>query len=378
MNVSVEAAVRPAPSTLRVCLVSPAPPPYGGIANWTQMILKHAQSRSDVTVELLDTAPRWRSIHDTAAWKRSIGGAVQLVRDLGRFAWVLLRRRPDAVHLTTSGDLAVVRDIAVILAARLFATPVIYHIRFGRIPVLAESLSREWHLIHWAMRKAATVVAIDSATAETIRRRAPEVRVCSIPNCITGEFRATRERTASIPLTVMYLGWVVPTKGIGELIEAWRQLNPDGWRLVVAGPGDAAYCREQQAACSGADVRFVGELSHETAMRALAAADVFVLPSHTEGFPNAVLEAMAHGKAVVASEVGAIPEMLSDGCGILVRPRDVNGLADALRRITGDETLRQVCGQRAQQKALSRYHIAHVFEQYVSVWRSTHRLSFGD
>ena len=65
---------------------------------------------------------------------------------------------------------------------------------------------------------------------------------------------------------------------------------------------------------------------HDDAMRMLANAEIFVLPSHTEGFPNAVLEAMALAKAIIASRVGAIPEMLADECGLLIEAKDVSGL----------------------------------------------------
>lgn len=120
--------------------------------------------------------------------------------------------------------------------------------------------------------------------------------------------------------------------------------------------------------CRDSNVEFVGELAHYDAMVAMSKADVFVLPSHTEGFPFVVLEAMTLGKAIVATRVGAIPEMLADGCGVLVDPKDPVGLADALKRVMASETLRHEMGNRARERALREYSIDTVFEQLKTIW----------
>lgn len=352
---------------LDVCLVAPLPPPYGGIAHWARMLLRYAESRPEVRFHVVDIAPRWRAIHDLATWKRIVGGGTQLLRDVARFTWTLVRRRPDAVHLTTSGQLAIVRDIVFGALARLFGVPVVYHLRFGRVPAIASDGTREWRLLRRAMRGAARVVAIDAATEEAIREHAPEVLVERIPNCIDPSELPPVPAARSEARTVMYLGWVVPTKGISELVEAWTRLAPAGWRLVAAGPCEAGY-RAELARGAAPRLDLPGELAHDEAMRQLAAADVFVLPSYTEGFPNVVLEAMALGKAIVATKVGAIPEMLAGGAGITVEPRNVGELAAALGRVIGDQALREEIGRRARSRALEEYSIEAVFERYRRIW----------
>ena len=108
-------------------------------------------------------------------------------------------------------------------------------------------------------------------------------------------------------------------------------------------------------------------------MRLMAAADVFVLPSHTEGFPNVVVEAMAFGKPIVATSVGAIPEMLAGNCGLVVPPHDAVALGDALRDLCGNSSLRTELGVRAQAKARSEYSMERVMEQLMAVWRNAAR-----
>jgi glycosyltransferase involved in cell wall biosynthesis len=95
-----------------------------------------------------------------------------------------------------------------------------------------------------------------------------------------------------------------------------------------------------------------------------------VLPSYSEGFPNVVLEAMTLGKAIVATSVGAVPEMLSDGCGVLVPPGNIEELDRALSRVVGEAELRATLGRRARARALARFSIDAVFPQYRAVWEA--------
>lgn len=105
-----------------------------------------------------------------------------------------------------------------------------------------------------------------------------------------------------------------------------------GLKLVYVGAGPLARSLAEQAAAMGAagDVRFPGRLMHEQIVQWFGAADVFCLPSHAEGVPNVVLEAMACGTPVVASRVGGIPEVLPEYAGLMVPAKDAPALAEAL------------------------------------------------
>jgi glycosyltransferase involved in cell wall biosynthesis len=335
------------------------------------MMLRYAAGRPDVRLEVVNTAPRWRAIHDMSVVKRAIGGGLQLVRDLAKLTLVIARKRPDVIHLTTSGQLAVVRDLGVIRAARLLGVPVVYHVRFGRVPQIAEARTREWRLMRLAMLEAAAVIAIDEKTEEAIRRHAPGAHVALVPNCINLAELPYRHEQARGSRVAMFLGWTIPTKGVEDLVAAWGRLRPEGWRLVLAGPGDPDYHRRLLDAHGVVEgIEFCGELSHSDALRTMSDAEVFVLPSHTEGFPNVILEAMALGKAIIATRVGAIPEMLAEETGIVIPARDVGALAGALGRVIGDATLRAQLGLRAQQRASHQYSISSVFARYLDMWRS--------
>ena len=353
----------------RILLVSPLPPPHGGVPLWTERVLREANRQTNLELRVVDIAPRWRAIHDLGVAKRIIGGAVQFVVNYVVFLRAL-RNRPDVVHLTTPGSLAGMRDIAMCATARLFRVPVVYHIRFGRVPEIASRRTLEWRVLAKAMQASSVVMAITTDSAEAIERCLPGVRVEYVPNPIDQSVLPTPASDDSSRKTALFLGWVLPTKGVEELVGAWSAVDPDDWELLIAGPGDVGYQQRLIEQYNPRNLRFLGELEHTKAMDLMARCDVFVLPSYTEGFPNAVLEAMALGRPIIATSVGAVPDMLSDGCGLLIPPRDAGKLQEALVRLFHDHSLRWQMGERARAKAQSDYSMNVVFARYQRIWES--------
>lgn len=355
---------------IRVCMMVPLPPPTGGIGRWASLVKQYAHNRSDVLLHIVNTNPYgFRNFHDIRPWKRILGGGVQLIRDSFLLVITLLMKRCHVIHITTSGQFGVVRDLCVMTVGWIFRVPVIYHIHFGRVPEIAATHSREWQLLTHAMRMSYMVVVIDAITERAIQKYLPDVLVENIPNCINiNDLPAPIENSDTV-LTVMFLGWVSPTKGVGELLEAWGRLQSEDWNLQLVGAVDDTYQQELKHAYNTEKVTFFGEVSHEEAMELLAKADVFVLPSYTEGFPNVVLEAMALGKPIVATSVGAIPEMLSDECGVLVPPKNSAALGDGLLHVLSNPKLRIEMGKRAKIRAEKNFSIDWVFNIYLSIWR---------
>lgn len=361
---------------LNVCLVAPLPPQFdgrnhscGGIGHWTQMLLEFAERRDDVALAVIDTTPKWRSIHNFALWKRAISGGLNLLGYMVDLLKKLLAGKVDVIHMTTSGGLGVVRDLLVMIIAKIFGTPVIYHIRFGRVPLLAQRGGGEWALLSTAMRLAATVVAIDAATYFALRQHLPCIAVALVPNCINLKSIPQQRKSESEQKTVLFAGWVIPAKGVEELLGAWARIRRDGWQLNIVGPVDPAYLIDLMERHAAEAVHFLGERTHEETVSLIGASDLFVLPSYSEGFPNAVLEAMVQGKAIVASSVGAIPEMLAEGAGLLVSAKDVDSLASALQQAMIDEPARHSMGEKARVRAMASYSIESVFGQYMKIWR---------
>jgi glycosyltransferase involved in cell wall biosynthesis len=157
----------------------------------------------------------------------------------------------------------------------------------------------------------------------------------------------------------LFVGWLERNKGIFDLLEACRHLAKSRHFLLdLAGEGNAsAPARELVARYGLIDrVRFRGWLKRGDVERAFGDADVFVLPSWVEGFPNAMVEAMAARLAIVVSSVGNIPDVVTDQReALLVPPRNVKALQNALARVIDDPALRRKLGDLAYRLAASQF-----------------------
>jgi glycosyltransferase involved in cell wall biosynthesis len=157
---------------------------------------------------------------------------------------------------------------------------------------------------------------------------------------------------------VLALGRLVEKKGFRHLIDAAAGLGPDV-HVAIAGQGDLREPLERQARERGVRLLLPGNLERSLMAAALATADVVAVPSvvdqagNVDGLPNTLLEALASGRAVVASRVAGIPEVLSDGRnGLLVPQQDPDALRAALGRLLADSALRACLGQAARSYAV--------------------------
>jgi glycosyltransferase involved in cell wall biosynthesis len=191
------------------------------------------------------------------------------------------------------------------------------------------------------------VLSVSENGAETLRRLLVDVEISVVPNA-PPPVSARHEWSAGKDATALYLGgFEDPAKGGEALLEALpllREASP-ATSVVLAGPGEPP--REP-----GRNARWEGWLDPEGKASALAAAEIFVLPSISEGRPVALLEAMASGLAIVATRVGAVPEVLTDDVdAALVGPGDPAGLAAAIAAVASDPERRRRLGEAAAERA---------------------------
>jgi len=155
-------------------------------------------------------------------------------------------------------------------------------------------------------------------------------------------------------------------KGHRFLLEAAQRLKAQGCRLQyrLAGDGSLRPSMEKTATRLGLkdDVQFLGFVSDIPTF--LSQVDIFVLPSLFEGLGVSVLEAMAAGKAVIASRVGGLPELVIDSVtGLLVAPRDVEGLVNAISTLAGDKSLIRAMGDKGRERLKEKFTIEQTARQ---------------
>jgi teichuronic acid biosynthesis glycosyltransferase TuaC len=231
------------------------------------------------------------------------------------------------------GSWAYPDGFAAVLAAKVLGLPCVVKLHGSDINIVAK-LPGPRRLSAWALPQAKRVVAVSRALAEEVAELGvPRERIAIVMNGVDSSLFHPRDRTEARralglpdgPLA-LYVGNLKVEKGVLDLAAAWRDV-PAG-RLAIVGGGPAKAELEQAV---GANVQVVGPQPLDTIPTWMAACDVLVLPSHAEGTPNVVLEALACGRRVVATSVGGIPDLItSDTLGTLVPPRAPKPLAVAL------------------------------------------------
>lgn len=206
------------------------------------------------------------------------------------------------------------------------------------------------------VRKASFVLTVSDDLRKRLMQWGVRPEKCQtiLNGCDSDIFKPASRETARIELNidprtelVVFIGRFVPLKGLRELFEAAAALSKSRPHLQIVCIGEGPMDRDLRSRAAQADlhgrIKFVaGANPHEIA-RWLAASNVSCLPSHSEGCPNVVIEALSCGRPVVASNVGGVPELVNSRCGILVPSADVKklaqGLAQALDRPWNQEEI---------------------------------------
>ncbi|MEO6722071.1 MAG: glycosyltransferase family 4 protein [Ferruginibacter sp.] len=156
-------------------------------------------------------------------------------------------------------------------------------------------------------------------------------------------------------ITILFMGWVKKNKGIFELIAAIKLLKKDNlnFKLIIAGMGeDYDKVVSDVESCGLADlITFRGWVLGDSKIELLSNSDIFVLPTHFEGYPNSLMEAMAAGKACIASNVGSIPDMINSmENGIIIERQDHKHLYESLKILIEDIAIRKKMAVNAREQ----------------------------
>lgn len=266
----------------------------------------------------------------------------------GTIANIIEQADADIVHahgLLPSGTLAVGHAYPSIVTA--------HGSEAYRLPNDRSSLRK---LAQDTVRSASALTAVSSFVARHLKALGAE-HVDVMFNGADDTVFAPRDRAAArsrfaLPITrpvVAYAGHLMREKGVIELVEAIARLGERSPVLLLAGSGPLEDTIRTMSRAGGTDVRLLGHLAQHDIAEMFAAADIVSLPSYAEGLPTVLCEALMMGRAIVASDVGGISEIVPSGeRGWLVPPRDANALTNALAHALDDHALRRAYEARAR------------------------------
>ncbi len=286
---------------------------------------------------------------------RSLSRLVTFLAALPRMVGWSMGRGPRIAHVHSAVRGSLYRKAAYVFLLRLLRQSVLLHIHagMGDIEAFAARLDPfRRRLFQRALRAATLVLAVSGESARMMERCFGVNGIAVVPNAAPALPDGAPVEAAGHG--VLYVGgFANPVKGGEVLVEALSSLAPTlpDVSFDLAGPGEPPPSLTALTARQ-ANVTWIGWLDESAKQEALSSHRVFVLPSTSEGLPVALLEAMTWARAIVATRVGGVPEVLvEDSEALIVPPDDAHALADALRRLIEDPVGCERLGKAARARA---------------------------
>ncbi len=348
----------------RVLLVGPMPPTTGGVTTFMlNLMASHLREEFDF-VPFSTSRPPKRNVTDNYGYgamfrgglRRVLLGAAITLWNVARFPAKVLTTRADIVQIQASDYQAFWESAVYAILARLLGRVVLMRIggAFDHFHGHAAPFARR--LIGAALRHPDGLIAQSDFARQYLVAAGRRSGITVVPNWSSRPvFDAPRPDRQS-PVCLFVAGSDAHRKGIEEVLAAAARLQQQGspatLHLLAMSPVLVARVAELGLANV---VAREGPVPHPQLLDIMRDADIFLLPSHGEGFPNSLIEAMAAGMAPVATPVGAVPEIASDAGVVLVPVRDPVALADAIARLAADPELRRDVGAKARDTVRHRF-----------------------
>ncbi len=352
------------------------PPLGGGAGNATEYLLKAYAKVPDLEVHLVTSSADSQEHHLTVGGNVFIHSLLigknaetlhfQSIFDVFRYSWtgyrfsrkLLSGGHFDAIHAFFS----VPCGVQAYLLGRRFRIPYIVSLRGADVPGYSERFSLLYivlrPIIRCVWKRAAAVIANSSGLKQLALRTNAKQEISIIPNGIDSEhFRPKKEmRPQGVFIITLGASRVTARKGIQYLIEAVSRLvaKYPRIRLKILGDGNDRERLEKMVKELKLEnhVSFLGRIPRDETASYYQEASVFVLPSLNEGMSNAMLEALASGLPIIATDTGGSQELVADGeNGFIVEMKSAEDIAEKLEHLISDPELRRRFGEASRRRA---------------------------
>ena len=344
-------------------MVGPDPSAQGGMAGVAAALVQ-AGLFADATVLYLSStrpgsrfAKLWNAL---TAWMQYMA--------------VLMRGGGAVLHVHVASRVSFWRKAVFIWSACLAHRQIVLQMHGGAFREFFESLPPLTRALALAtIRQADVSLCLSTQDVNWLRNLTPDAAVRWWPNPVPAELFGIGETTARREPVLLYLGALLPAKGLDDLLLAFAQLHaakPEA-RLVIGGVGPELHKLQGVATKLGLVevVDFPGWLGSAEKLVWLGRARVLALASRVEAQPMVLLEAMAAGVAVVSTRVGGVPDLIADGeTGLLVSAGQTDQLSAALLRLWVDNGLRSNLVRRARSRVADIHRADHVCDALLTIY----------
>jgi glycosyltransferase involved in cell wall biosynthesis len=372
-----------AKSKTRVVLVGPMPPTIGGITTFMLNLMSSSLADEFDFRSYTTTRPRKKNVIDNYGYSAVLrGGILRMLYGIVLTAWrlaifpfYLVFRRIDIVQVQASDYQVFWEGVAYILLGKMTGCATLLRIG-GHFDKFYET-SPPWlqRRIAKALQAPDCIIVQSQFTRNFVENIANAKSILVLANWSRHELRqATRPGQSDCPTILFLANMEAIRKGVEEVIAAMQRLDGMGVKAKFYLYAFAPQLIERVNGLKLSNIAVMeGPITHDRLLDLMHALDIFLLPSHGEGFPNSLIEAMAAGMASVVTPVAGVPEIVADGGAIVIPVGDAQALADAIVRLVSEEGLRQRFGVEARRTIENRYTAQSVLPKLADTYRRIRR-----
>lgn len=350
-----------------VLFVTPVPSDRGGIGVWIKEIVNNKNLFSGFNIFNVYTFEYKNVGTKHSFFDRFVRNFIDIKRVKKEIIRFTKNNKIDIIHISVTGDFSLFRDYKILKLAKKHNIKTIMHLHFGKLPKMMEKNNLKFKLFKKCYKLASSVWCLDKNSFEVCNLIGLKENYV-VPNFInTKEFFIEKNKKNSI----CFIGWVVKTKGVEELLKAWSKLNKEfpNLKLEMIGPYEVSYKEYLEKNFDTKNVAILGRLEHNEVLNRLRTNKLFVLPSYSEGFPNVILEAMSFGIPTISTNVGCVSEMLSNECGLVGEPEDSNFIYSSIKHLLLDSSDYSKISENCYKKVRREYDLHKVIDLYCNLWR---------
>lgn len=289
------------------------------------------------------------------------------------FFWKLIFKKTNLIHIHSSFGASFYRQIPFIEMARMFKVPVLNHIHGPNFDEFYENASpKKKKKIVKIYNKCTRIITLSKEWKKIFAKVVPEDKITILENysIVVNNLDFSKRHKNQ----VLFLGAINERKGVynlPEVIQLVIKEIPEA-SFVIAGDGELQqlksiiFAKGLQKSCY-----FPGWVRGEEKDKLLKESSLFFLPSYYEGMPMAILDAMGYSLPIISTNVGGIPNLVSEKNGLLFKPTDTNGMAKGIIKILKNESLRLQMSEESHNIALARFsfdkHLSNLENIYDSI-----------
>lgn len=353
----------------KILLIGPSPRAQGGIAALMGTYLKSRLMRECQVFPVFTRleGSKWLKVK-------------MMVLAISRFLWLSLLRRPQISHIHFCSRVSFYRKSMFLIGAKILGQRTVFHGHGGSFQNFFERSSKLSKIYIRKILSAADLIAVGSDYAKSVMAHITgrsDVRIVSnsiADERIVGLAKERQKFREKENFTLLFLGRIERAKGVYELIDAARILKEkmSGIKIIFGGDGDIENARK---ICRKRDVEemvhFFGWVEGDDKIQLFKEADCYVLPSYRELQSVSVLEALAAGLPIIATDISGINEMVEDGVnGFLVPVGDPRQLAEKILLLSQKKNLRQQMSEANCRKFKNFYDMKFVIQNLVQTYQS--------